>query len=139
MSDKNYHHQKLNLLNKSIIIIAGHDLFMAALSLELAIWIRYQTYGAPQNFFFLWHGTAMFSLICAVVFLRTGLYRGVWHYSSLSDLMTICKAVTISLLAFVLIMFSLDRLENFPRSAIFIEWPLLIIFLDKAFSDIKIN
>ena len=116
-------------INRRIATVAVHDVFMAALSFELAVWFRYQTYGKPQDFFFLWHGTAIFTVVCALVFWRMGLYRGIWHYASLSDLIAIVKAVTLAILIFLPVMFVLDRLENFPRSAMFLNWPVLVVFL----------
>ncbi len=115
--------------NKRIAVVAIHDVVMAMLSFELAVWFRYQTYGKPQEFFFLWHGTAIFTIVCFVVFWRMGLYRGIWHYASLSDVITIVKAVTLAILIFLPVMFVLDRLANFPRSAMFLNWPLLVVLL----------
>ncbi len=116
-------------INGRIATVALHDVCMAALSFELAVWIRYQTYGKPQDIFFLWHGTAIFTVVCALVFWRMGLYRGIWHYASLSDLIAIVKAVTLAILIYLPVMFVLDRLEHFPRSAMLLNWPLLVIFL----------
>ncbi|MDE0941669.1 MAG: nucleoside-diphosphate sugar epimerase/dehydratase [Alphaproteobacteria bacterium] len=119
----------LRNINGRIATVAVHDIFMAALSFELAIWFRYQSYGKPQDFFFLWHGTAIFACVCAIVFWRMGLYRGIWHYASLSDLIAIVKAVTLAMLIYLPVMFVMDRLDNFPRSAMFLNWPMLIAFL----------
>lgn len=115
--------------NKRIAVVAIHDVVMAMLSFELAVWFRYQTYGKPQEFFFLWHGTAIFTIVCFVVFWRMGLYRGIWHYASLSDVIAIVKAVSLAILIFLPVMFVLDRLANFPRSAMFLNWPLLVVLL----------
>ena len=115
--------------NKRIAVVAIHDVVMAMLSFELAVWFRYQTYGKPQEIFFLWHGTAIFTIVCFVVFWRMGLYRGIWHYASLSDVIAIVKAVTLAILIFLPVMFVLDRLANFPRSAMFLNWPLLVVLL----------
>ena len=111
-------------LNRRIAAVAAHDIVMSALAFELAVWFRYLTYGEPQAFFFLWHGTVLFALICGVVFWRAGLYRGIWHYASLTDLKAIVRGVTLALLVFLPVLFVLDRLENFPRSAMLIIWPL---------------
>jgi len=115
--------------NPRIAAVALHDVFMAAFSFELSVWLRYQTYGAPQQPFFLWHATIVFTAICALVFWRMGLYRGIWRYASMADLTAIAKAVTIAMLAFLPVMFAFDRLENFPRSALLINWPLLVLLL----------
>mgnify|MGYP001448392174 FL=1 len=119
----------LRRINKRIATVATHDVFMAMLSFELSVWFRYQTYGKPQEFFFLWHGTVIFTVVCFLVFWRMGLYRGIWHYASLSDVIAIIKAVTLAILIFLPVMFVMDRLANFPRSAMFLSWPLLVCLL----------
>ena len=119
----------LRSINKRIAVVAIHDVCMAMLSFELAVWFRYQTYGKPQEFLFLWHGTAIFTIVCFAVFWRMGLYRGIWHYASLSDVIAIVKAVTLAILIFLPVMFVMDRLANFPRSAMFLNWPLLVVLL----------
>jgi FlaA1/EpsC-like NDP-sugar epimerase len=43
--------------------------------------------------------------------------------------MTIIKAVTITVGVFVVALFLLTRLDQFPRSALIIIWPVLIVFL----------
>ena len=53
-------------LNRRIAAVAVHDVFMSAVAFELAVWFRYLTYGEPQGFFFLWHGTVLFSAIAIV-------------------------------------------------------------------------
>lgn len=116
----------LKLPNRRIALVAVHDIFMAALSFELAVTIRYYTYGAPQDFFFLAHGTIIFSVVCGVVFWAMGLYRGIWHYASVSDLGAIVRAVSLALLLFLPILFMLNWLEGLPRSAMLINWPLLV-------------
>ena len=119
----------LRRINKRIATVATHDVFMAMLSFELSVWLRYQTYGKPQEFFFLWLGTVIFTVVCFLVFWRMGLYRGIWHYASLSDVIAIIKAVTLAILIFLPVMFVMDRLANFPRSAMFLSWPLLVCLL----------
>ena len=119
----------LRRINKRIATVATHDVFMAMLSFELSVWFRYQTYGKPQEFFFLWHGTVIFTVVCFLVFWRMGLYRGIWHYASLSDVIAIIKAVTLAILIFLPVMFVMDRLAIFPRSAMFLNWPLLVCLL----------
>ncbi len=116
----------MKLPNRRIALVATHDILMAALSFELAVAIRYYTYGAPQEVFYLAHGTVTFALVCGVVFWAMGLYRGIWHYASVADLGAIVRAVSLALLVFLPILFVLNRLEGLPRSAILITWPLLV-------------
>jgi len=114
---------------RRILVVAFHDVFMAALAFEITVWLRYLTYGSPQEVFFLWEGTLLFAAIAAVTFWWNGLYRGIWHYASLSDLWAIARAVTFAILAFLPIMFALTRLDAFPRSGVFILWPVLFVLL----------
>src|ERR1700751_4300095 len=70
-----------------------------------------------------------FTLIAAGVFLLTGLYRGIWRYASLPDLFNIPRAVSLTVLIFLPVMFVLTRLETFPRSILLIDWFVLIALL----------
>ncbi len=116
-------------VNGRIAAVAVHDLVMAALSFELSVWLRFYTYGLPQSPGFLIEGTIVFTAVCAAVFGAVGLYRGIWYYASLDDLIAIAKAVTLALLVFLPILFVLTRLENLPRAALLINWPLLVFLL----------
>lgn len=110
-------------------LVVAHDLLMAAAAFEIAVWARYYTYGAPQDLFFLWEGTIVFTAVSALIFAWSGLFRGIWHYASMTDLFAITRAVTIAVLVFVPVMFTVSRLEAFPRSALIFVWPLLIVML----------
>ena len=105
------------------LAVAIHDIVMAAASFEIAVWVRYWTFGAVQPLGFLWEGTLLFAAISAVAFWWLGLYRGIWHYASLNDLLAIVKGVTVAVLVFLLIMFTITRLADYPRSSVFIYWP----------------
>ncbi len=58
-----------------------------------------------------------------------GLYRGIWRYASLSDLLAIGRAVTIALLIFLPITFIFNRLDSVPRGSLVITWFVLIFLL----------
>ncbi len=112
-----------------VTVVAAHDIFMAALAFELSVWTRYQTYGAPQDFFFLWEATLIFAVVGGLVFWWGGLYRGIWHYASFTDLAAIARAVTVAVLVFLPVLFVLTRLQDLPRSSLAITWPVLILLL----------
>ncbi len=63
------------------------------------------------------------------MFLLTGLYRGIWRYASLPDLFNIARAVSLTVLVFLPVMFVLTRLEALPRSTLLINWFVLIALL----------
>jgi FlaA1/EpsC-like NDP-sugar epimerase len=106
-----------------------HDVVMAALSFGAAFYLRLGddvVHYEPR--LTLLYG-AMFTGIAAVVFLFTGLYRGIWRYASLPDLFNITRAATLTVLIFLPVMFVFTRLETLPRSTLLINWMVLIAFL----------
>jgi O-antigen biosynthesis protein WbqV len=108
----------------------AHDIVMAALSVVLAMLLRVggqiMDFFTPQG---LAAATLLFTAIAAVVFVHTGLYRGVWRYASVTDLLAIARAVTIAVVVFVLVMFVWTRLEPLPRSVPLIHWLVLTALL----------
>ncbi len=106
-----------------------HDTFMAALSFPLSLYLREGNvlHYYPQSL--LLNGTIIFAVVCALAFSFSGMYRGIWRYASLNDLMAITKGVTLSLLIFLPLMFLMTRLEALPRSAVFINWFVLMALL----------
>ena len=106
-----------------------HDVVMAAASFAVAMFLRLGTdiefYPTDQ---LVW-GTLIFTLVAAVVFRFMRMYRGVWRYASLNDLLNITKSSTLVVLIFLVLLFQMTRLEDLPRSLPFINWFVLIALL----------
>ena len=118
----------LSSVNPRIATVAVHDVLMATIAFELALQVRY-LFTEVQPIGFLWPGTLVFAAVSAVVFWRVGLYRGVWHYASLNDLIAILRASTFTVAAFLPVLFVFNRLEAVLRSSLPILWVLLIVLL----------
>lgn len=110
-------------------IAYSHDIFMAAVSLPLSLWLRMGTSVETVPLTFLAQSTALFALIAAVLFWPMGLYRGIWRYASMNDLIQITKAVSLAVLVFVPILFITSRAEFLPRSLPVINWFVLMALL----------
>jgi FlaA1/EpsC-like NDP-sugar epimerase len=104
-----------------------HDLAMAAISFPLSLWLR--TGGLPFDLPFLRVGFLLFIAVAAVVFFFAGLHRGVWRYASLPDLLAIARAVSMTVLVFLALLFLTTRLDGYPRSTLLINWFVLIFLL----------
>ncbi|MFQ5765795.1 MAG: polysaccharide biosynthesis protein [Rhodospirillales bacterium] len=106
-----------------------HDIIMAGVSFVLALYLRL----GDDIFFYasgpMVHGGIVFVVICVVVFWFSGLYRGVWRYASMSDLLAITRAVTVAVVMFLVVMFLWTRLAGLPRSIIPIHWFVLMALL----------
>ncbi|MDG2481368.1 MAG: polysaccharide biosynthesis protein, partial [Alphaproteobacteria bacterium] len=92
-------------------VTALHDVIMAALSFVLALYLRLGDALWIQGSSYLIEGMVVFAAIAGVVFLRTGVYRGVWRYASLPDLFTLARAATVTVLIFLPIIFLVSRAE----------------------------
>lgn len=106
-----------------------HDIIAAGLSYVIAIYLRIgaTTYELAPDFVF--QGAIVMTLISVVVFRVAGLYRGVWRYASMNDLIAITRAVSVTMLLFIVIMFAWSRMDDLPRSVPFINWFILMAML----------
>lgn len=80
----------------------------------------------PKTFCF---PAGIFTLISGVSFWYFGLYRGIWRYASLNDVVRIAKAVSVAVAVLFLVLFLTTRLDWLPRSAPIIQWFLLMALL----------
>jgi len=110
-------------------IVFIHDMIMAALSFIAALYLRVggQLWWYLDNG--LWPGFFLFVAIAGVTFVALRMYRGVWRYASMNDLLAIAKAATLTILIFVPVLFLWTRLEQMPRSLPVINWFVLVALL----------
>ncbi len=103
-----------------------HDIVMAAISFVLALYLRLgsATWQLAEGYFL--GGVALFAAIAGMVFLGTGVYRGVWRYASLPDLYVLARAATLTMLIFLPVIFLVTRAQDYPRSALVINWFTLV-------------
>ena len=110
--------------NKTKIVV--HDLLMSACAWQLAWWTRF-------NFEFPYPGwrlaletMPLVMLAQGAVFWRYGLYRGLWRFASIPDLLNIMRAAALGALSVTLLLFIVFRLEGVPR-AILVLYPILLL------------
>ena len=106
----------------------AHDIFMAVAALYAALLLRYGFDAMPPADAVLL-ALAVFGVFAAVGFRLTRLGRGIWRFTSLSELRAIVMAATITVSGFLLAMFLINRLDPIPRSVPIIAWFVLVIFL----------
>lgn len=111
------------------MVVALHDIVMAALSYQAALWLRYWLADWRWSPLQAWEGMVVFTLVAAVVFRFSGLYRGIWHFASMRDMLAILRASALSLLLFLPLLFFVTRLEAYPRSALILQFFILVALL----------
>lgn len=98
--------------------IVLHDLCMVWLCWTALVQFRYAMIDAAARPS-LWTTEALLVLIAqGLVFWQVGLYRGVWRFASVPDLLNILKASMFGLLAVLLVLFIYNRLGQTPRSVL---------------------
>ncbi|WP_042696169.1 nucleoside-diphosphate sugar epimerase/dehydratase [Azospirillum sp. B506] len=106
-----------------------HDLVMTGIALVVALYLRVGGSAFGLYFDALTIALPVLIAVSAAVFLLFGLYRGIWRYASIPDLMQVVRAVTVAVLCFVLAMFLLTRAELLPRSLPPILWLVQMLLL----------
>jgi len=111
-------------------VVFVHDIVMVAVSFLLSLYLRLgdgmQSMWSTED---LWFGVLMFCGAAAPVFVSQRLYRSIWRYASLNDLVALTKAATLSILVFLTVLFLTTRLQAMPRSVLFINWFVLMALL----------
>ena len=104
-----------------------HDLAMVPVAWLGAYWLRYNL-GVIPDFFWQQAVTLLpvVMLLQALLFWYFGLYRGVWRFASMPDLMRILKAVAGGVLAVGAAAYVITQWHGVPRSAFFLYGLLLI-------------
>lgn len=116
----------MTLKFRSRTTIFLHDLTMIPLSWFGAYWLRFNLETIPDEYFY----TAFLylPLVIAVqvgIFWVFGLYRGVWRFSSMPDLVRIGKSVLTGMFLIATTLFLYNRLQGVPRSVM----PLYVLTL----------
>jgi len=116
---------KFILLNRWSALL--HDLTCVPLAFVLAYWLRFNLGSIPPEY-----QKSLYQLILIAVpvqgifFWYSGLYRGLWRFASIPDLVRIFKVTGLGSLAIVAIAFILTRLQGIPRSVLLL-YPLLLV------------
>ncbi|MFH1888950.1 MAG: hypothetical protein ABH806_02535 [Candidatus Omnitrophota bacterium] len=116
------------LLYKRRIMEVLFDLVFICVAYYSAYFLRFESPILAVNLQLAERSIVWLILIKISVFYMLGLYRGVWKYISVSDLITVFKAVTLASAFSVIIFTFLFRFKGFSRVVFFIDW-LLLLFL----------
>jgi FlaA1/EpsC-like NDP-sugar epimerase len=121
---------KIRFVYKNFILVLLADILLLSISLFLAYLIRFDFHLPRQHAILLYQLLPFVLIIKISCFYFFDLYRGMWRYTSISDLLNIIKASCVSSLVIVcLILFSHSRFIGFPRSVFIIDWCFTILLI----------
>ncbi|WP_100278057.1 polysaccharide biosynthesis protein [Mariprofundus aestuarium] len=117
---------KLKALRNPLLVMV-HDLVWIPLAIWLAYWLRFNLDVIPVEYVRPLQLLIITALpMHAAAYFFFGLYRGIWRYASMPDLIRIVKAVSLGAVISFIVMFLLLRLEGLPRSVLAL-YPAILI------------
>lgn len=109
--------------------VLTHDLLVIPIAWMGAYWLRYNLSSIPDEFL---NQAVRFLVIVLPIqgatFLLFGVHRGVWHFTSLPDLIRVLKSIVVGVTITAIALFLYNRLQLVPRS-VFILYGLLLTFI----------
>lgn len=104
------------------------DFVLICLAYYSAYFLRFEGSILESNLFLIRESIVWIILIKMSIFFSFGLYRGVWRYISISDLVTVFKVVSLGSIASVIFLTFVFRFREYSRAVFFIDW-ILLLFL----------
>jgi len=120
------------LMHKRRLLEVGLDFILICIAYITAYLLRFEGVLSPATQALIVKSLPLVVIIKYLVFFKFGLYRGIWRYVSISDLITIFKAVLSASLASSLAVLFIWRFEGFSRAVFIIDWLLLFVFISGA-------
>lgn len=109
--------KKLSAPLRRAVMVALLDLLMIPLAWIGAYWLRFNLGAIPDQFEReLWRALLVLVPVQGAFFWYFGLYRGIWRFASIPDLMRILKAVLAGVVVSFTLLFLWTRLQQIPRS-----------------------
>ena len=118
---------KKSFFNRNFFILFGIDACLLCLSWVASYLIRFD-FDIPEKFLdemiAILPVAILIKLICFYIF---DVYRGMWRFTSVTDLVDIIKAASMSTLILIVWIVLIYRYKNVPRSVVFIDWGFNIL------------
>jgi len=112
------------------LVVFLHDLLMVPVAWLASYWLRFNLGDIPPDYLSRALEAIPFLItVQALTFYWFGMYRGVWRFASLPDLVRILKAVAAGAAVSFVLFFLLYRMAEIPRSMVLLYPLLLLIFL----------
>ncbi|MDY6823183.1 MAG: nucleoside-diphosphate sugar epimerase/dehydratase [Thermodesulfobacteriota bacterium] len=116
-------------LRKNVAVILCMDVLLFCGALCLSYLLRFDFDISRSSANLLWHTLPFAILTKLAVFYFFDLYRGMWRYTSIGDLLNIVKASFLSSLLIVGAILFINRFEGFPRSVFLVDCLLTILLI----------
>ena len=118
-----------SFFNRNFFIVLAIDVLLLSLSWFAAYWVRFDL-DVPEKFV-----DEMLAILPAAILIKFlclfffDCYRGMWRFTSVRDLLSIIKAISLSTLFIIVWALLIYHYKNVPRSVVFIDWCFSILVI----------
>jgi UDP-GlcNAc:undecaprenyl-phosphate GlcNAc-1-phosphate transferase len=105
------------------------DVVLIVLAYWSAYAIKFGAFSGSQAWNLFLRTVPVLVFVKMATFLAIGVYRGLWRYTGLDDLIVFVKAVVLSSVFSVLVLLFAFRFEGFSRAAFVLDGILMLLFL----------
>ncbi|MBW2646313.1 MAG: polysaccharide biosynthesis protein [Deltaproteobacteria bacterium] len=109
------------LISKNLFILLLTEVVLLALAYFLAYILRFDAKLGASEFLVIKQTIVPVVLCKLVVFYFFNLYRGMWRYTGIVDLLNVIKAVVVSSAIIITVILMLSRFQGFSRSVFVID------------------
>ena len=116
-------------ISKNLFAILVSDIILLSISYISAYYLRYEAILGKweQNII---KQTIVPVVLCKlIVFYLFNLYRGMWRYTSIVDMLNVVKAIVVSSSIIVSVILMISRFHGFSRSVFIIDAKFTLIFI----------
>jgi len=117
------------LRNKNFYLMLFVDAFFVIAAYYLSYFLRFEGQIPERELDNLKSGLPYILVFKLFTFLMFSLYRGMWRYTGVVDLLNVLKATATSSVGIVLAVLFIYRFQGFPRSVFAIDWVLTFVFI----------
>jgi FlaA1/EpsC-like NDP-sugar epimerase len=115
--------------NKHFYYMVFIDALLVTAAYFLAYWLRFDGGIPPEEWINIERTLPLIIPTKIILFFSFNLYRGMWRYTSLIDMINVFKACTISSGVIVIVILYTFHIIGFPRSVFVIDWVMTILLI----------
>ncbi|MDL2122023.1 MAG: polysaccharide biosynthesis protein [Deltaproteobacteria bacterium] len=109
------------LISKNLFVLILADMVLLAISYLLAYVVRFEAHIGANELLVIKQTIVPVVLCKLSVFYFFNLYRGMWRYTGIVDLLNVIKAVVVSSLFIITVILMFSRFQGFSRSVFIID------------------
>jgi len=116
----------LNLSHKRRVFEVGLDVILITLSYYGAYVLIFGSFERSENWALFIKSLPILIVLKLFSFLLVGVYRGIWRYTSIQDIVTFARGIIVSSVLSILALLLLYRFEHFSRTVFVVDAILLL-------------